>query len=52
MGPKYPDATTELELVNNKFNHSCIDNTSLQGGGGGKTSLIVSLFIKVTEPIQ
>jgi hypothetical protein len=30
MGPKYPDATTELELVNNKFNHSCIDNTSLQ----------------------
>ena len=28
-GPKYPDATTELEGVNSKFNHSCIDYTSL-----------------------
>ena len=28
--PKYQDATTELELVNSKFNHSCIDYTSLQ----------------------
>jgi hypothetical protein len=30
VDPKYPDATTELELVNSKFNHSCIDYTSLQ----------------------
>jgi len=30
VAPKYPDATTELELVNNKFNNSCIDYTSLQ----------------------
>ena len=29
-GPKYLDATTELELVNNKINHSWIEYTSLQ----------------------